>query len=141
MNIDNVARICHEANEALCVTQGDFSQPSWDEAPEWQKDSAINGVKFHLENPDATPEDSHKSWLAQKKAEGWKYGEVKNPETKEHPCFLPYDQLPQDQQAKDYLFRGIVHAMVPFFSASSEAMRARFTSSGISEWLWSYPKL
>jgi glucose-6-phosphate 1-dehydrogenase/6-phosphogluconolactonase len=41
----------------------------------------------------------------------------KNPETKEHPCFLPYEQLPADQRAKDYIFRQIIHScrayMVP----------------------------
>jgi hypothetical protein len=121
MKVEDIARICHEANESLCVTQGDFSQKSWDEAPDWQKDSAINGVNFHLANPEATPEDSHNSWLAQKEAEGWKYGEVKNSETKEHPCFVPYSELPKEQQAKDYLFRGIIHALAPFVETEQTA--------------------
>lgn len=111
---EEVAKICHEANRSLCETQGDYSQPSWGEAPQWQRDSAIFGVQFHINNPDAGPDDSHKSWLAEKEAAGWKYGPVKNPETKEHPCFVPYDQLPEDQQAKDYLFKGIVHSLAKF---------------------------
>lgn len=114
MNVKNVAQVCHEANESLCVTQGDFSQKSWDEAPEWQKTSAINGVNFHLDNPDATPENSHENWLKDKEADGWKYGEVKDVEKKEHPCFRPYNELPKEQQAKDHLFRAIVHALAPF---------------------------
>jgi hypothetical protein len=81
------------------------------DAPDWQKTSAINGVKFHMEHPDAGPDHSHNEWLAEKQATGWKYGPVKNPEAKEHPCFVPYDQLPTEQKAKDYLFRGVVHAM------------------------------
>lgn len=114
MTVENVAKICHEANKALCETQGDFSQPSWEEAPQWQIDSAINGVLFHLDNPDATPMCSHNSWLAQKEAEGWKYGPIKDAEKKEHPCFVPYDQLPLEQQAKDYLFGGIILSLEPF---------------------------
>ena len=114
MKVEDVARICHEANESLCVTQGDFSQPSWDDAPEWQRTSAINGVNFHLDNPDATPENSHENWLKEKEADGWKYGAVKNPDTKEHPCFVPYSELPPEQQAKDYLFRSIVHGLSKF---------------------------
>jgi len=114
MTVENVAKICHEANKALCQTQGDESQPEWNDAPQWQIDSAINGVNFHLDNPDAGPDDSHKSWLAQKEAEGWRYGPVKDPEKKEHPCFVPYEQLPSEQQSKDYLFRGIIHALKPF---------------------------
>jgi hypothetical protein len=114
MKIEDIAKICHEANMSLCETQNDDSQPSWAAAPDWQKDSAINGVKFHLANPDATPENSHESWLAQKEREGWKYGDVKDADKKEHPCFVPYNQLPREQQAKDYLFRGIVHSLAPF---------------------------
>lgn len=99
-----IARQCHETNRAYCMAIGDFSQPEWEAAPQWQKDSAYKGVDFHLKHPDAKPEDSHNSWLAEKEKDGWKYGPVKNPETKEHPCFVPYQQLPSEQKAKDYLF-------------------------------------
>lgn len=106
-----IAKVCHEVNRAYCASIGDDSQPPWAEAPKWQQDSALAGVHMHLENPDATPEDSHRSWLKVKEAEGWVYGEVKDPAKKEHPCMVPYDQLPIEQRAKDYLFRSVVHAM------------------------------
>jgi hypothetical protein len=106
-----IAKVAHEINKAYCSAMGDNSQPSWEDAPEWQKSSAINGVNFHLANPDATPENSHESWLAQKEAEGWKYGTIKNPETKEHPCFRPYHELPAEQRAKDYIFRQVVYSL------------------------------
>lgn len=108
--VEIIARTCHEANRAYCQAIGDNSQKPWDESPEWQKESARNGVLFHL-NGDHGPEASHESWLAEKRADGWKYGPVKNPETKEHPCFVPYSELPLEQKAKDYIFRAIVHAM------------------------------
>lgn len=114
MTTEDVAQICHEANKAYCDTMGDFSQSTWGLAADWQKQSAIKGVEFHLTNPDAGPENSHESWLAEKRADGWKYGPVKDAEKKEHPCFVPYNELPAEQQAKDYLFRGIVHALAPF---------------------------
>ena len=114
MKVEEVAKITHEANKSLCETQGDFSQLSWNDAPDWQKAPVINGVKFHLENPTATPENSHENWLKEKAEDGWKYGEVKNPEIKEHPCFLPYNQLPPEQRAKDYLFRSIIHGLASF---------------------------
>jgi hypothetical protein len=71
----------------------------------------MTGVKLHLENPSATPENSHESWLAEKAAAGWKFGPKKDPEKKEHPCFRPYAELPADQKAKDYLFRAVVHSL------------------------------
>jgi hypothetical protein len=49
--------------------------------------------------------------MAQKLAEGWKLGPVKNPEAKEHPCLVPFDDLPVEQKVKDYLFRGVVRAL------------------------------
>lgn len=114
MNVTDIAQVSHELNKAYCESIGDGSQLPWDEAPEWQRNSAVNGVNFHLENPDASPSASHNSWLKQKEEEGWKYGAVKNPETKEHPCFVPYEELPEYQKAKDYIFRQTVHSLKRF---------------------------
>lgn len=111
MDRKQIARVAHEINRAYCASLGDASQPAWEDAPEWQQGSALAGVDMHLAKPDATPEQSHESWLAQKLAEGWKYGPVKDAEKKEHPCCVPYAELPAEQKAKDYLFRGVVHAL------------------------------
>ena len=105
-----IAKVCHEANRALCEAFGDTSQKSWDDAPEWQRESAISGVTFHLNNPGAGPESSHVEWMRHKAADGWVYGPVKDEGKKEHPCMVPYEQLPPEQRAKDYVFRAIVHA-------------------------------
>ncbi len=113
MTITAIANVCHEANKAYCETIGDTSQPTWDAAPEWQRNSAIKGVVFNIDNPDAPASASHDSWLAVKKAEGWKYGKEKKPELKEHPCYVPYDELPENQKAKDALFKAIVGALAP----------------------------
>jgi hypothetical protein len=113
MNIEEIAIVCHEANRALCIGLGDYSQPIWHQAPEWQTQSAITGVKFNLENPEAPASASHDSWVAEKERDGWKYGEVKDAEKKEHPCYVPYEQLPKEQQAKDHLFKVIVAILAP----------------------------
>lgn len=106
---EQIARIAHEVNRAYCQALGDNSQPAWKDAPAWQQASAHAGVALHL-NGDHGPEASHSSWMAQKLAEGWKYGETKNPEAKEHPCMVAFADLPKEQQAKDFIFRGVVHA-------------------------------
>lgn len=111
LSIEEIAKVCHEANRGYCKALGDDSQLPWEEAPQWAKNSAINGVRFHLDNPNAGPSGSHENWLKEKEKEGWKYGEVKDPEKKEHPCFVPYDQLPKEQQAKDYIFTAIVKSL------------------------------
>lgn len=109
---EQIAKITHEANRAYCAVIGDDSQVAWEEAPEWQRNSAIIGVQFNRENPDAPPSASHDSWLEVKKAEGWKYGVVKNAELKEHPCYVPYEDLPEEQKKKDALFKAVVAALI-----------------------------
>jgi hypothetical protein len=109
---EHIARICHEANRALCITVEDTSQLSWDEAPEWQKQSAVAGVTYLRENPQATSETLHNNWMADKRRDGWVYGEVKSSVAKTHPCMVPYDQLPKFQQFKDKLFLAIVRTML-----------------------------
>lgn len=106
-----IARVCHEANRAFCVSLGDESQPGWDDAPEWQQESARCGVYGILTGEITSPEDSHVSWSRQKLDDGWRYGEVKDPEAKTHPCLVPYDRLPHEQQTKDHIFHAIVRAM------------------------------
>lgn len=104
------AQLAHEANRAYCASIGDNTQLVWNDAPQWQRDSAINGVRFHIGNPNATPEDSHNNWLRDKHKDGWVWGPDKDPIRKQHPCMRPYDDLPQSQRSKDYIFRGVVHA-------------------------------
>jgi RyR domain len=110
---ENIARVCHEANRAYCKTLGDHSQPSWEEAPEWQRKSALAGVNLHYAY-DHGPEASHVAWMNMKLEDGWKYGPVKDADKKEHPCMVPFNELPPEKQAKDHLFRAIVHALREF---------------------------
>lgn len=110
--IDDIARVCHEVNRAYCEGLGDYTQAPWEDAPEWQRASARMGVDLHLRG-DFGPEASHISWMKQKLEEGWTHGPVKDPGKKEHPCMVPFDELPLEQQLKDHLFRAVVHALRP----------------------------
>jgi hypothetical protein len=105
--IVKIAKLAHQVNKAYCEAIGDNSQVTWDEAPHWQKESAINGVKYHIENPNITPKMSHENWCKEKEKDGWTYGDVKDPIKKEHPCMKPYSELPKEQKIKDYLFKTI----------------------------------
>lgn len=113
MRIVDIAKICHEANRAYCEALGDTSQLPWEDAPGWQRQSAVNGVKFNLENPNAPASHSHDNWLAEKLEQGWIFGPEKNPELKQHPCCVPYESLPETQKRKDHLFKAIVNALAP----------------------------
>ena len=110
--LERAARAAHEANRVVCLALGDDSQPKWEDAPSWQKDSAVAGVEQVAKHPGITPEQLHESWLEQKRADGWTYGPVKLPELKQHPCFIPYDGLPVGQRLKDEMFGIVVRAVL-----------------------------
>lgn len=111
MDNDKIARVCHEANAAYCHTLGDDSQKPWYDAPDWQRESAISGVEFHKANPDAGDSASHDAWMREKLSKGWRWGKVKDENAKTHPCIVPFENLPPEQQVKDRLFRAIVRAL------------------------------
>lgn len=112
LSTEQIALVCHNVNKAYCTALGDLSQAEWELAPEWQRQSAINGVKAHIDSGlTMLPEDSHISWMKQKVSEGWIYGPVKDAEAKTHPCMVPYEKLPVHQKVKDYLFREVVHTL------------------------------
>lgn len=108
-----IARVCHEVNRVYCRTMADNSQVEWSEAPDWQKQSAINGVAAHrMSNCTITPRGLHSQWLGEKREQGWSYGSIKDVAMKQHPCFLPYDDLPFHQKMKDEFFGAVCRAML-----------------------------
>lgn len=109
--ITTIAMACHEANKVWCMMQGDGSQKHWNEAEEWQRESAIKGVEFRLNNPDAKHDAQHNAWMQDKINDGWAYGITKDADKKTHPCIVPFEQLPLFQQKKDALFCAIVDAL------------------------------
>lgn len=134
-----IAKACHQANKAWCEVNGDNSQKDWEEAEQWQRDSAIMGVNFRLENPTAGQDAQHNAWSKDKLADGWVYGEEKDAEAKTHPCLVPFNELPEFQQKKDALFCAVVDSLIgrtpkdnapavkPFDNDSIGAKRVRVT--------------
>lgn len=106
MTVTSAAMACHEANRIYCEMIGDNSQLPWSEAPAWARASAIDGVNAVAIDPDRQAGASHVGWMAHKEKDGWVYGEVKDPDATPptHPCMVPFEELPPEQQLKDYLF-------------------------------------
>ena len=112
--IKSLAKIIHEANRAFCQEIGDDSQQPWSEAPEYNHQSAMVGVKALCENPSLTPEESHDVWAKAKQDDGWVYGPTKDKEKKTHPSLVPYDQLSDSEKYKDHLVRAITKSYLDF---------------------------
>lgn len=91
----------HEANKEIQQQTGEFIP----QLSEHLTKSILDGVYFVLDNPNCTPEQQHNNWVHFKRADGWRYGQTKDFERKEHPCLVPYNELPEIQQRKDSVFR------------------------------------
>lgn len=107
--IEIAAAAAHMANRAVCIAIGDASQAPWEDAPEWQRESARRGVEVALSG--CTPEEQHDAWSREKLAAGWVYGPVKDTDAKTHPCLVPYTELPREQQVKDMVYGATVRSM------------------------------
>ena len=112
MRIEHIAHICHEANRAYCEAMGDLRHVEWHAASGPQRDSVVAGVMEVVHNPAVTPEQLHERWVENKRLQGWTWGPEKDSMKKQHPCLVPYDQLPPRQQMKDHLFQAIVRTFI-----------------------------
>ena len=46
-------------------------------------------------------EHLHDVWAERRISEGWSYGPSRNDETREHPCLVPYSELPESEKEYD----------------------------------------
>lgn len=46
-------------------------------------------------------ENVHEVWSAGRIADGWQYGEQRDDARKQHPCLVPYNQLPESEKEYD----------------------------------------
>lgn len=116
------ARAAHEANRAWCILHGDMSQAPWENAESWQVESACFGALRVMMGANA--DTLHASWVDEKKAAGWKWGPVKDADKKEHPCMVPFAQLPPEQRAKDDLFLAVIWAVLHAHRAVADGLLA-----------------
>jgi len=54
-----------------------------------------------LELSEELAKNTHEIWARQRFAEGWKYCAKRNDERKEHPCLVPYEELPENEKEYD----------------------------------------
>lgn len=55
----------------------------------------------HLKITELLAKNTHELWSTQRLAEGWKYGTQRDDAKKEHPCLVPYEDLPESEKEYD----------------------------------------
>jgi ryanodine receptor 2 len=45
--------------------------------------------------------NTHEQWAVQRIADGWSFGPTRDDARREHPCLVPYDQLPESEKKFD----------------------------------------
>ncbi len=53
-----------------------------------------------LDLAEALARNVHENWAVERIKQGWKLGPERNDAKMEHPCLIPYDELPEEE--KDY---------------------------------------
>ena len=126
IHADYVARHGDEPGAATGGEAGDGFRLGWSELPSRVRESnrlAADALAEHLAaigcdvapirrwdgvevaftdaELDALAAREHDRWRAEREADGWTYGEVRDTATKRNPLLLPWDQLGADDQASN----------------------------------------
>lgn len=107
--VQQVAEVVHEANRAWDSARGVIPGPPWEQAAEWQRAAAMKGVRLALAG--APPSQLHEAWRAQKLAQGWTPGPVKDRQAKTDPMLVPYTQLSGEDQRTPALVAAITQTL------------------------------
>lgn len=100
----DIAQECHTKNNELMMMNGEEQNGNWDSLDRHTKFINLKSVIKALENPDLTAKDMHDEWMNNKIADGWKFGDVKDPELKTHPLIIDYDLMKDVDKMKDQIF-------------------------------------
>ena len=111
-----IAEVAHGANRALRRALGEETKlgrgRAWALLDTAFKQRLADGVDQQRLEP-VSPEVCHERWMAAMQNSGWVHGETQDLIMMTHPNLLPWDELPEEQRAKDRLFIAIIAALSP----------------------------
>ena len=77
----------------------------WEERDTKFRENMIRAVDKQCgPNRIMTPSELHDEWVKAYEDMGWKYGPVRDTESKTHPDMVPFDELSILEQEKDWVF-------------------------------------
>ena len=102
----DLGRIMHAMRREIALTFPEENvsvPPAWDDpaCTEEMKASSERSALAMLVSPDLSAEEEHDRWWAERKAQGWTYGPIRDNAKKKHPSMKPFKELPLGEQLKD----------------------------------------
>lgn len=73
-------------------------------------------TELQVQDIDKFAKPEHDRWLAERRAQGWKYGEKEDPAQKTHPAMKEWNDLPEEQREKD---RSAIRAIPRYLKAAN----------------------
>lgn len=112
LTVEQIAQVAHEADRAYsAAVLADYSQPVWVDATQESRDLQISATRSICEEPTITPAKLHEDWCSVMQMSGWKCGPL-DITNRVHPSLMPYDELPEHDQARLRMFDGIVRGLL-----------------------------
>lgn len=108
--IEKVARKAHDMWKFFTELVSDEKVPGWELAEDWQRETAISGVKAVISGASSDPKEEHDRWCKEKIGLGWKYGPEKDGNLKTHPCLVDFEDLPICKQGLDPILNWTMRA-------------------------------
>lgn len=63
--------------------------------------SSVQLSREILELTEQLAKNAHEVWAKERIAQGWRVGRERNDSRKEHPCLIPYEELPESEKVYD----------------------------------------
>ena len=109
-----IAEMIHAVTSKIPRMDGSIVE-SWDELDDCSKLSASKAVEMIYSSPKKTAQELHDLWMQLKVDDGWGLGEY-NLADKKHPCIIKFDELPESEKCKDFVWEHLTAALYPFYS-------------------------
>ncbi len=107
--ITQLAKFCHGVLSQYSLAYGQELK-AWDSLDKGEKQHYIGRIAHFMTYPDAEASAPHEAWKIRFQLNGWCYGAKLDAERKTRPDLVSFSQLPQEQQAVDFILKGIVHS-------------------------------
>lgn len=114
MTYEEIAKVAYQTyREYLKNTNSTTNLLDWDECPDWEKKSAIIGVRTYINNPEDSIEKNHERWMKERLTNNGVYYTERDKISFDYlpreP--IPFLQLSKKLQVKDFIFQNVVYAL------------------------------